>query len=380
MSILEHSILIPTAVENVWQFVSNIENNALWLADCRSIAFLTSYKQGRGARWRHTNEGGRDYVIEITNWYERVGYRYTIVNGAPYATNAGIIRLQETPEGTIVQWTFEYTLTGFLSGMRNAVRVKRGIEGNIIDSLQMLYKQVNKSKGVVPFTPKSLMQDAPDAEARAQYKPRHPMVFSDKPLDDSPQSLFTEPPIAEDDTKQRLAISLEKDEVQTDVTFNATEIRATVSEKTKEPDFLAGVDADTAMTIPKPTEVIPPAPINEKSTVEVTSLSNIPEKPTTEVVAITPEPEKNPYELPRINEPTSLDTSQLSIFDIFGMQKPSETQQMMAVQASAVEAFIPTPTPPLSPPPQKPVEVDMSSERVGRRILLRRNMVKVRKP
>ncbi|HRF96671.1 MAG TPA: hypothetical protein PLZ51_15800, partial [Aggregatilineales bacterium] len=195
-----------------------------------------------------------------------------------------------------------------------------------------------------------------------------------------PQSLFTEPPIAEDDTKQRLAISVEKDEVQTDVTFNVSEIRATGYEQTKEPDFLAGVDADTAMTIPKPTEVIPPAPINEKSTVEVTSLSNIPEKPTVEVVALTPEPEKNPYELPRINEPTSLDTSQLSIFDIFGMPKPSETQQMMAVQASAVEAFIPTPTPPPAPTLQKSVEVDMSSERVGRRILLRRNMVKVRKP
>jgi hypothetical protein len=381
MSILEHSILIPTAVENVWQFVSNIENNALWLADCRSIAFLTSYKQGRGARWRHTNEGGRDYVIEITNWYERVGYRYTIVNGAPYATNAGIIRLQETPEGTIVQWTFEYTLTGFLSGVRNAMSVKRSIEGNIIDSLQTLYKQVGKSKGVVPFTPKSLMQDAPDAEARAQYKPRHPSLFADKPADESSiadADLLAEPPISEEDTKQRPAVT--PNEVQMDVAFNnATEARATLFEKPKDPDFLAGIDADTAMNVPKPIAT-QSTPTLEKPTVEVSSLFTTTEKPTVEVPISTPLPENNPYELPKLNEPSALDTSQLSIFDIFGMQKPSETQQMKAVEQSAVEAFIPTSPPRIDTPPKPTAIVEMSYGRVGRRILLRRNMVKLRKP
>ncbi|MDZ4669629.1 MAG: SRPBCC family protein [Phototrophicales bacterium] len=378
MSILEHSILIPTAVENVWQFVSNIENNALWLADCRSIAFLTSYKQGRGARWRHTNEGGRDYVIEIANWYERVGYRYTIVNGAPYATNAGIIRLQETPEGTIVQWTFEYTLTGFLSGVRNTMSVKRSIEGNIIDSLQTLYKQVGKSKGVVPFTPKSLMQDAPDAEARAQYKPRHPSLFTDKPADEfSAADLLTEPPFSDEDTKQRPAVT--SDEIQTDVAFNATEARATLFEKPKDPDFLAGIDADTAMNVPKPTAT-QSSPILEKPTVEVSPLFTTTEKPTAEVPILAPTPENNPYELPKLNEPSALDTSQLSIFDIFGMQKPSETQQMKAVEQSAVEAYIPTPLSRIGTPPKPTAIVEMSFGRVGRKILLRRKMVKLRKP
>jgi len=377
MSIIEHSILIPTAVENIWQFVSNIENNALWLADCRSIAFLTSYKQGRGARWRHTSEGGRDYVIEITNWYERVGYRYTIVNGAPYATNAGVIRLQETPEGTIVQWTFEYTLTGFLSGVRNAMSVKRGIESNIIDSLQTLYKQVNKSKGVVPFSPKSLMQEAPDAEARSQYKPRHPSTFADKPDDD----LLKEPPIADEDTKERPTVTVEKAEIQTDVSFNTTEVKATLFDKDEniEPDFLSGVDADTAMNTPKPVVI---SSIIEKATAEVSPLPDV-EKPTVEVPALTPKSDDFEYELPRINEPTSLDTSQMSVFEIFGLQKPSATQQMKAVQAQEVEAFIPTPPPPptITAPIIKPNSLaEITYGRVGRRILLRRALVKLRKP
>ncbi|MCU0480227.1 MAG: SRPBCC family protein [Anaerolineae bacterium] len=381
MSIIEHSILIPTAVENIWQFVSHIENNALWLADCRSIAFLTSYKQGRGARWRHTNEGGRDYVIEITDWYERVGYRYTIVNGTPYATNAGVIRLQETPEGTIVQWTFEYTLTGFLSGVRNAMSVKRGIEGNIIDSLQTLYKQVNKSKSVTPFSPKSLMQDAPDAEARAQYKPRHPSTFADKPDAD----LLKEPPIADEDTKEHPTVTVEKTEIQTDVSFNVAEVRATVFDEKKntEPDFLSGVDADTAMRPPKPITV---SSVIETAKADFSSDSAV-EKPTAEVPSIAPKTDDFDYELPRLNEPTSLDSSQMSVFEIFGLQKPSETQQMRAVQAQEIESVVSAPPPVITPslPPiiatSKPTTIlDASYGRVGRRILLRRAMVKLRKP
>ena len=372
MSVIEHSILIPTAVENVWQFISNIENNALWLADCRSIAFLTSYKQGRGARWRHTSEGGRDYVIEITNWYERVGYRYIIVNGSPYATNAGVIRLQETPEGTIVQWTFEYTLSGFLSGVRNAVSLKRGVEGNIIDSLQTLYKQVNKSKSVVPFSPKSLMQEAPDAEARAQYKPRHPSTFADKPDDD----LLAEPPISEEDTKERPVVKIEPEEVQTNLALNAQEVRATLFDNNDEPSFLSGIDADTAMNIgQKPSAPLP---------TETSSFLDAPEKPTVEVPTLpTIQTEDDPFELPRLNEPSVSDTSQLSVFELFGLPKPSETQQMQAVKPAEIpEPIITTPDPVISsttPNIPKSALITVSEGRVGKRILLRRNMVNVRK-
>lgn len=373
MSVIEHSILIPTAVENVWQFISNIENNALWLADCRSIAFLTSYKQGRGARWRHTSEGGRDYVIEITNWYERVGYRYIIVNGSPYATNAGVIRLQETPEGTIVQWTFEYTLSGFLSGVRNAVSLKRGIEGNIIDSLQTLYKQVNKSKSVVPFSPKSLMQEAPDAEARSQYKPRHPSNFAEKTDDDD---LLVEPPISEEDTKERPVVKVEPEEIQTNLALNAQEVRATLFDNNDEPNFLSGIDADTAMNIKQ--QSAPPPPI------EIPSFLDAPEKPTVEVPTLaTTQTDDDLFELPRLNEPSVSDTSQLSVFELFGLPKPSETQQIQAVKPSEIPEPIITTSAPIisSPTPSTPKSalITVSEGRVGKRILLRRNMVNVRK-
>lgn len=364
MSVIEHSILIPTAVENVWQFVSNIENNALWLADCRNISFLTSYKQGRGTRWRHTSEGGRDYVIEITNWYERVGYRYIIVDGAPYATNAGVIRLQETPEGTIVQWTFEYTLTGFLSGVRNAMSVRRNVENNIIDSLQTLYKQVNKSKNVVPFSSKSLMQEAPDAEARAHYKPRHPSTFAENSQKADNHLIMVEPPISEEDTKQRPAAKLDNDEIQTNVALSVQEIRATVFAD----DFTSD---NTIMNV-------------EQAPTDVPSFLDPPEKPTAEVPALISEPTENPFELPRLNEPSVTDTSQLNIFELFGLPKPSETQQMQAIQA---QSTTPTSPIPLSQPivsssvsSKSGTIMSLTPERRGKRVLLRQNMVKVRKP
>ncbi len=372
MSVIEHSILIPTAVENVWQFISNIENNALWLADCRSIAFLTSYKQGRGARWRHTNEGGRDYVIEITNWYERVGYRYIIVNGSPYATNAGVIRLQETPEGTIVQWTFEYTLSGFLSGVRNAVSLKRGIENNIIDSLQTLYKQVNKSKSVVPFAPKSLMQEAPDAEARAHYKPRHPSTFADKIDGD----LLTEPPISEEDTKERPIVKVKPEEIQTNLALNAQEVHATLFNNNDEPTFLSGIDADTALNIGQKESVQSPS-------LEIPSFLDAPEKPTVEVPTLaTVQTENNPFELPRLNEPSVSDTSQVSVFDLFGVPKPSETQQMQAIKpVGSSQPIITTSSSSVSVSTlSKSAVIGVSTQRIGKRILLRRSMIKVRKP
>jgi uncharacterized membrane protein len=367
MSVIEHSILIPTAVENVWQFVSNIENNALWLADCRNISFLTSYKQGRGARWRHTSEGGRDYVIEITNWYERVGYRYIIVDGAPYATNAGVIRLQETPEGTIVQWTFEYTLSGFLSGVRNAMSLRRNIENNIIDSLQTLYKQVNKSKNVTPFSPKSLMQEAPDAEARAHYKPRHPSTFAEN-SQKVDEHLMVEPPISEEDTKQRPAIKPEGDEIQTNIALSVQEIQATVFADDSRLNFSSG---DTTMNV-------------EQAPTDVPSFLDPPEKPTVEVPALTSQPTENPFELPRLNEPSVTDTSQLNIFELFGLPKPSETQQMQAIQAqSTTPASVIPPSQPFvssSVSSKSGTVMSLTPERRGKRVLLRQNMIKVRKP
>jgi len=98
MNIIDQRILIPTSPNVVWGYVSELVNNPDWQADCRSISFLTSARTGKDVRWRSAAKNGREYVVQITAWYDRIGYEYKIVDGVPYKENLGRIRLQEVPE------------------------------------------------------------------------------------------------------------------------------------------------------------------------------------------------------------------------------------------------------------------------------------------
>ena len=94
---------------------------------------------------------------------------------SPFRENKGRIRLQEIPEGTIVQWTFTYELGGVLGGMRNALGMSRQVDHTIADSLKTLWQKIKQSgAALAPHEAKSLMRDAPDVEARSAYQPRHP--------------------------------------------------------------------------------------------------------------------------------------------------------------------------------------------------------------
>ncbi len=178
MTTIDHRILIPAAPDVVWDFISDITRNPQWQVDCFEVIFLTSKREGPGLRWRYSTPNGAEYVIAVTAWYNGLGYEYYFVDGVPFRENKGRIRLQEIPEGTIVQWTFTYELGGILGGVRSALGLKRQINRTIADSLKALWQEMKQSAAGRSHEAKSLMRDAPDVATRSTYQPRHPSAVA----------------------------------------------------------------------------------------------------------------------------------------------------------------------------------------------------------
>jgi uncharacterized membrane protein len=356
MTIIDQRILIPAGPEVVWEQLSDIANNPKWQADCKSVSFLTSLREGPGMRWRTTSASGHEYVLEITAWYDRIGYEYIYVDGVPYRENKGRVRLQEIAEGTVVQWTFTYEMPGLVGGLRNSLGIKRQIENTMIDSLKSLWRHVNQSGGSQPFhTAKSLMRDAIDYEKRAQYKPRHPSAVSDRREDMISEQVLFEPPIAEDDTRPRPAVAEaptpEKEpDFLTDVPASESPI---IEEKRSTPEVpvVDMVAPDTAPVQIKPEKVDAiPEPV-EKSVIadwplesDLTPLMGKRDTPLMSAVKPTPLAE---------NEPDKLDTGKISIWEVFGVPRPSETQEIIPVKDEAVAA---------TAPPLEPLAIEKATE------------------
>jgi uncharacterized membrane protein len=348
MNIIDHRILIPAPQDKVWQHISDVTRNPDWQTDCQSVSILTTMKIGPGLRWRSTSKSGREYVIEISAWYDRLGYEYRIVDGTPYQSNKGLLRLQELPEGTVVQWTFSYEPKGMLGGLQNAISTKRRVENEIISSLKMLYRYMGKSASNEVVQAKSLMREAPDVEARAHYKPRHPLA------EEKLYAPLTQPVIMEDDTRPNPVVA-----------------------EVREPDFLTALPiTDTKVTS------VTVADTEERFKPPATQPHRVDEVP----LAVEPSPTaetERPFELPRIKETSEIDTSKISVFEIFGLPKPSETQEMKAVTALPDRETLITPQviqPPTSTQSTTVVQIVSSEKRVGLRRVLRRNVVHLRRP
>ncbi len=282
MNTIEQRILIPTSPEIVWHYICDLSNNPKWQQHCVSISYLTSSHQGAGARWRYRTRKGKEYVAEITAWYDRIGYEYEIIDGGPFHANLGRIRLQDTPDGTIVQWTFSYETRGALSGLRNSLSTRRNLENNIVDSLWQLWREMGENRQQIPYEAKSLMRDAPDVEERAQYTPRHQL---------SPITVESdEPPIADDDTRPRLPVQMPEEPAPAE-----------------EPEFLANIPDESSdiyqsaiATSGLPTPVVEPEPA---------------------APAIATSPPIDPKD----------DSGKVSVFEVFGVPKPSETQEARSI-------------------------------------------------
>lgn len=393
MDTIDHRILVHASPQVVWNYISNIENNPYWQVNCRDITFLTSAHSGQGVRWRQKPENGGEQVMEITAWYNQLGYEYIIVDGSSFARNQGRIRLQEIAEGTIVQWTFNYELGGLLGGLRNALIARRNIENAMIDSLWTLWRHLSNSEDP-DFQSRTLMRDAPDVEARARYEPRHPTITKADhlPINNSP--IINEPPIDQDDTRPRPAVSPPVDPEPAPAPMASNE------ENYAEPDFLSGMStAEMEQTI-MPDD---PFSVPDSSDDSIFAPPPTPTSPEPKPVVIDSQPpqESQPIEQTPESTPTPIiepkfdveDTSQISVFDLFGVTKPSETQEIQPVKipdsvestetdtsdkakpVAQQETHIPSPTQPI---PKRVIVT--SGKRTGKRYLLRQATIKVRRP
>jgi uncharacterized membrane protein len=408
MTTIDRRILIPASSDRVWEYLSTLDNNPAWQVDCRSISFLTSTRGKSGIRWRSVSGPGHETVLEITAWYERLGYEYTYIDGAPFRTSRGRFRLQELPEGTIVQWTLTYELGGVLGGVRDALNIRRKIDAMMTESLRGLWREIKQLGVQEPgVDSKSFMRDAPDVEARSQYKPRHPSIMGQMEQQEVPPPApprIVEPPISDEDTRPRPSVAAAKAESQ-------PEPKA-APKPMDEPDFL--VDVTNFET---PVEIIPPkiSPVSDDMYRRPTRPETLPETPVPKVdkpateqkpADITQEMVESPSAtnqkpsppLEGLQEPvprtdtSNLDTSQISVFDLFGLPKPSETQELEAVAGKPVETeTLPTASTASSRKETKAKDTSLTdtqqiirsfvqSQRVGLRVVLRHNLTRLRHP
>jgi uncharacterized membrane protein len=401
-TVIDHAIAIPTKQRNVWEHISDISKFPLWQVDVQTIAFLTTKHSGRGTRYRVTTSRGAEQVIEITAWYEGLGFEYFIVDGTSFTNNRGRVRIQESTDGTIVQWTFSYELTGFLSGLRNSLSVRRGLDSDIIDNLRNFYTYIKELRGEEKFAPeeaKSFMQDAPDVVARSQYQPRYP-TKSETALPPVPQSApattspsIFEPPLAEEDTKPNPAIQQEP---------------APTVPTMPEPTFLK--DMPDFSQVPSASQVKPePLPRIEESQIETETVTVPTPPPVAESTLIStaqPEIQSTPVEsdatvsdaeadaiytkpLAGLSPAKVTDTGTISVFEIFGLPKPSETENLRTIQEEAPQLALEDPLIEASTQQIRaftdiqPIVPDIEPEatqRTGLRASLRRKTTRIRLP
>lgn len=391
MTTIDQRLLVPVAQSVVWEYISNLNNNPSWQTDCLSISFLSSKHEGPGTRWRYATPKGRENVVEITAWYNGLGYEYVFIDGPRYRNNRGRIRLQEIAEGTIVQWTFTFETGGMFSGLRST---SRQLENTMAASLKALYKQVKAYASESGFDAKSLMRDAPDVEARAQYKPRHPTVTQKSTADTEPSLrpasasvVFDEPPVTDDDGQPLEVVAVDEPPVAVEDTRPrpaVTGLEDSVSASDIPPDIEGEPEFLTDMSRfepPRRVQDTQPHPKVEGAAQEE-SIEPVVEAPSSSpeatVEASRVEPKEVPVEIEAV-PPTPItvalepeqpkSTAEVaSIWEVFGVERPSETGEMKAVPAEENEPVVMSATSLESP------------SRQGLRIRLRRNLVHLRRP
>lgn len=206
MKELDHTILIAAAPEAVWTLLGDLNQNPAWQVDCQNVVFLSKQRSGKGARWRYRSLSGKEHELEVTAWYDGLGYEYRHLDGSAH----GRLRLQEIAEGTTVQWTFSYEPRGRLGGMRNVLGVStRGYRKVMDESLQALQTTVKRSVGQNrDFAARSLMRDGVSWDARVNYRPRHPSLLREGVIQ-APTTPVEEPPLQEGDTRPIPALAID---------------------------------------------------------------------------------------------------------------------------------------------------------------------------
>ena len=431
MKTIDHRILIPSPPDRIWDVVSDLSRNPDWQIDCREVIFLTSKRSGAGLRWRYSDDKRHEYVYEVSAWYAGLGYEYYFVDGSTFRDARGRVRLQDTPEGTIVQWTFSYEAAGLLSG---TLGLHGALDRMMQDSLRQLWSMSKNNKAALVETPKSLMRDAPDVEARIAYQPRRPTrdrldtaAPASTPTPDSlPMSPLIEKSAGSDDSvpswsRSSIDAGTTTQGGEPDVAVGDTRpnpsagIRSTDEFDAAigfdhEPDFLEDLVALSRFEPPPPAEATQPAggrlveiaetpapltaPGDHNPTTNAESIEPVetaigpsletrvssapPTPPSTPKVIIAPERASAPVPAPRLQ----IDDTR-TIWEIFNVARPTEPSDLDVAPSDATPTADNTPGTPTALPTLAdtlPDRVTLTPGVRGLRQAIRHKAVRVRRP
>ncbi len=320
MNVIDLEILIPASPEFIWRFMGDLAALPQWQENVSSVSFLSTQREGRGTRWRASADNNSDTVVEISAWYDTLGYEYSVKDGTSFGENQGRIRLHEVTDGTLIRWTFQYELKGVFGGLRNAMRIKRGTTNQIQASLRNLHQLIlQESGGISTHEAKASVQEAPDVSERSAYKPRHPSVFHDPALEElaaSETDTDRQPAFYEFETEvEPLPAVVDTDTKPNPVVLSPGFGLEMEPEPEVAPDDTKPVELEALFpeaSLPPPQPAAPP-PAEERELVEVA----LPERPSLQ---------------PRENR----DTAELSVFEIFGLQRPSEARELASAPKEPV--------------------------------------------
>ena len=375
MNVIDLEILIPASPEFIWRFLGDPSALPKWQEDVSSVSFLSTQRDGQGARWRASSEKSNDVVVEVSAWYDTLGYEYRLMDGASFADNQGRIRLHEVTDGTLVRWTFQYEAGGLFGGLRNAMRLKRSTTNQLQASLRNLHQLImQESGGISTHEAKASVREAPDVGERLSYQPRHPSAFHEETpeelAEDATEAASYRQPVAYDefeaapaplladtDTKPNpVAISSAADEELLTAPEPAPddtkpirvsppliETPAAPETRLPEPQLPEPRIPDARLTEPRLPETRRPEPRLPEPQLPEPRIPDarlteprLPEtrRPETRLPepVIEPEPISRPAASTLPSE--TRDSAHLSVFEVFGLRKPSEANS----RASRAEA------------------------------------------
>jgi hypothetical protein len=397
VSLIEQRILISAPIETVWPYVSDPTLISRWNRAYKQIGVLSTKATGVGARRRSVGENGKSVVEEITAWLENLGYEYVAIDG-PYQSFRGRYRLQAIPDGTIVNWAVDYQLKGLLAGLRNVLSFRRHQDSIMSDSLRALRKLVESSG--VKLLPEAharyALQAGPTAESRASRVV--PLVGHTESAESEASGAMRAITINDDDIP-------DFGEVSTDQPSVAVPANAPILENSTKPDtgsfipsFAAepGETAHSSAVVEDDTKPRPPQNLKDAIAAQVgqgvTDLPKVADPiedalesysaptvpislvapprevepvPDTQTMEVMPPAPKQPDTLPEriptgpmqpVQSSTPIteqpidkrDTKDVSIWDVFGMERPSDKVQaeLNAVIASIQQRASESPSAP----------------------------------
>jgi hypothetical protein len=140
--VIDQRILIPAPVHLIWPLLADPHRQPQWRIDCQTVTILTPRQFGVGMCQRCTAPSGKQRIEEITHWFEGLGFEYRLLQNRRYKTWASTVRLQAVPDGTIMQWTAKYEVAGLWWRLMDRVYGRAQQEEDMAESLRNLRRLI----------------------------------------------------------------------------------------------------------------------------------------------------------------------------------------------------------------------------------------------